>query len=308
MAESTGSTVAKETLKDAIVSFLRDYSIEATPHDAGKLDSFKEVLAPGTAVYVAHPPGVELDVIVELAARIQKMGYKAVPHLISRKMSSVAQLERALATLQEAGVDHALVLGGDIAVENAAFDSSLELLETGLLEKHGFRKVGVAGHPEGSKAIGEERVKQALEGKAAFAKRAPFEMRIVTQFGFDPDAFTSWEAETTAAGVTLPVHVGFPGPTSLKQLMRFAALCGIGSSTRMLMNRTGAMANLLRTQAPDEMITHIARHRLSHPASRLVKAHFFCFGGVVKTARWANSVIAGQFELNAEATGFEVKS
>jgi methylenetetrahydrofolate reductase (NADPH) len=105
----------------------------------------------------------------------------------------------------------------------------------------------------------------------------------------------------------MPIHVGMPGPASLRQLAKFAMLCGVGASARMLMTRTGAMANLLSTQAPDEMVTAIARHRAEHPSSRLKKIHFFAFGGVVKTARWANAVISGRFVLNNQATGFRVE-
>src|SRR5690606_29115154 len=109
-----------------------------------------------------------------------------------------------------------------------------------------------------------------------------------------------------AEGVRLPVHVGMAGPSSLRQLVRFAMKCGIGSSARMMATRTGATANLLRTHAPDELIVHFARHRASMPASRLERAHFFCFGGVLKTAEWANSVLAGRFELNGRGDGFQV--
>jgi methylenetetrahydrofolate reductase (NADPH) len=299
--------LTNDELSKQIVAFLRDYSIEATPHDADKLDSLTQVLAPGTWVYVAHPPGVPLQDIVQLAGNVRKLGFVAVPHIISRKLESRAQLDQALKDLHDLGVDQALVVGGDQAAPNSAFDSSLEVLETGLFSKHEFRAVGVAGHPEGSQAIGEARVEQALLGKAAFARSSDLQVYIATQFGFDPEAFTNWEAATSAAGVHMPVHVGIAGPASLRQLVRFAMLCGIGSSARMLMTRTGATANLLRTQAPDEMITHLARYRASNPSSRLVKAHFFAFGGVVKTARWVNSVLSGRFVLNGEGTGFRVE-
>ena len=129
---------------------------------------------------------------------------------------------------------------------------------------------------------------------------------MVTQFGFDPEAVTDWEASTTEAGIGLPIHVGMAGPSSLRQLVRFAMRCGIGSSARMMATRTGDMANLLRTKTPDDQITHFARHRLSNPSSRIERAHFFCFGGVLKTAQWANSVVAGRFELNSRGNGFEV--
>jgi hypothetical protein len=55
------------------------------------------------------------------------------------------------------------------------------------------------------------------------------------------------------------------------------------------------------------MVTYIAKHRAAHPDSRLKKIHFFAFGGVVKTARWANAVLSGRFVLNKESTGFRVE-
>jgi len=299
--------MSKEEMHKQISAFVRGYSIEITPHDAEKLDSIREVLTPGTPVYVAHPPGVPIDDIVTLAGRVQQLGLTATPHIISRKLESSDQLERALARCQELGIHNALCVAGDITADKPAFDSSLEVLQTGLFGKYGFREVGVAGHPEGSKAIGEARVEEALRGKAAFAATAGFNVYVATQFGFDPQAFIDWEAATTAKGITMPVHVGMPGPASLRQLAKFALLCGVGASMRMLTSRTSAMANLLSTQAPDEMVAAIARHRAANPQSRLRKIHFFAFGGVVKTARWANAVVSGRFVLNSQATGFRVE-
>ena len=285
---------------------MRGYSIEATPHDAKNAAELPNLLKPGTTIYVAHPPGVAIDAVVEFSGQLKAQGFVPVPHIIARKLESRDQLDRALGMCEELGVDEALAIAGDIAVPNNAFESSLEVLETGLFSRYGFREIGVAAHPEGSKAIGEKRVAEALAGKVAFAKAANFKMRFVTQFGFDPDAVTAWEATTSAAGITLPIHVGMAGPASLRQLAKFAMMCGIGSSARMLMTRTGAMADLLRTQAPDELITHFARHRAANPGSRLTRAHFFAFGGVLKTARWVNAVVAGNFELDREANGFTV--
>jgi len=300
-------TPSKEELQKQIVAFMSDYSIEATPHDAGRLEEIRGVLKAGQSIYVAHPPGVPIDDIVKLAGKFQKLGLRAVPHIIARKLESRDQLDTALAACKELGVTQALCVAGDITAAKPAFDSSLEVLQTGLFAKYGFRDVGVAGHPEGSKAIGEERVEKALRGKAEFAKTCGFNLYFATQFGFDPRAFTDWEAATTAKGITLPIHVGMPGPASLRQLAKFAMLCGVGASMRMLTTRTAHMANLLSAQAPDDMVTYIARHRAEHPGSRLKKIHFFAFGGVVKTARWANAVLSGRFVLNGEATGFRVE-
>jgi len=294
-----------DDLKQAIVSYLTGYSIEATPHDEDKLGEIVETLPPGTRTYMAHLPGYTLDDIARICVKMQSMGLTAVPHIVSRKLESRDQLARALETLSKGGVKEALVIGGDEAAENAGFDSSLEVLETGLFGEHGFQAIGVAGHPEGSKAIGPQTT-EILRAKADFAKQASFKVRVVTQFGFDPEAITDWEASTSEAGIDLPIHIGMPGPSSLRQLVRFAMRCGIGSSARMMTTRTGDMANLIRTKTPDDQITHIARHRLDNPSSRIERAHFFCFGGVLKTAQWVNSVIAGRFELNSRGNGFEV--
>jgi len=294
-----------DDLKQAIVSFLSGYSIEATPHDEEKLGEIVETLSPGTATYMAHLPGYSLDDIARICVKMQSMGLTAVPHIVSRKLESRDQLARALETMAKGGVNEALVIGGDEAAENAGFDSSLEVLQTGLFDEYGFKAVGVAGHPEGSKAIGPQTT-EILRDKAEFAKSAKVKLRVVTQFGFDPDAVTDWEAATAEAGIGLPIHVGMAGPSSLRQLVRFAMRCGIGSSARMMTTRTGDMANLLRTKTPDDQITHFAQHRLNNPSSRIERAHFFCFGGVLKTAQWANSVVAGRFELNSRRNGFEV--
>lgn len=299
--------MSPDDLKSAIISYLEGYSIEATPHDEKNFDAFPGAIPAGTSVYMANLPGVPLDEVVRLALRLKDMGFNPVPHIVSRKLESRDQFERALEKLANGGVREALVLGGDSAVQNAAFDSSLEVLETGLFSQYGFKAVGVAGHPEGSKEIGEQRVAEALQGKNAFAKTSDLNVRIVTQFSFNPEALTKWERETTEAGIELPVHVGYAGPASVRQLVKFAMLCGIGTSARMAVSRSGATANLLRSQAPDDMITHIARHRASSSASRLQKAHFFCFGGVVKTAKWANAVVSGDFDQNRDMMGFETR-
>ena len=48
---------------------------------------------------------------------------------------------------------------------------SMQLLETGLFDKYGIEKFGVAGHPEGSPDMPDEAVKHALAWKNAFAER-----------------------------------------------------------------------------------------------------------------------------------------
>lgn len=305
-AMNESQSVSGEELRQHIQGFFANYSIETTTHDEAKFDDIVAELAPGTRVYVAHVPGTPIDDVVSFALRFKEKGMRPVPHIIARKLSSADQLETALKRLQAGGVDEALCIAGDIAVEDNAFDSSLEVLRTGLFGEHGFSEIGVAAHPEGSKAIGEQRVAEALAGKAEFAKSAPFRLRFVSQFGFDATPFFDWEAATSAQGIELPIHVGLAGPASFRQLVKFAAVCGVGASARMFKTRTSAMTNLLKTKAPDDLVVDFARHRAANPDTRIVSPHFFAFGGVAKCARWANAVRDGQFRFNKDESGFEV--
>lgn len=295
-----------DALVAAVQGFVSDYSIETTTHDEGKFDEISAELKSGTRVYVAHVPGTPIDDVVSLALRFKDAGMNPVPHIIARKLSSAEQLEGALKRLEAGGVNEALCIAGDIAVDDNVFDSSLEVLKTGLFGQYNFKEVGVAAHPEGSAAIGETRVAEALAGKAEFAKTAPFQVRFVTQFGFDAQAFIDWETETSAQGIDLPMHVGLAGPASIKQLIKFAAVCGVGASTRMLKSRTAATANLLRAKAPDDLVVVFARHQAANPDARIKNPHIFAFGGVAKSARWINAVRDGRIKLNRQESGFEV--
>jgi methylenetetrahydrofolate reductase (NADPH) len=303
---SEAQRLSGEDLVAAIQRFAADYSIEATTHDEAKFGEITAELAGGTRVYIAHVPGTPIDAVVSLALRFKAAGLTPVPHIIARKLSSVDQLEDALAKLSQGGVDQALCIAGDIAVEDNAFESSLEVLQTGLFGDYGFREVGVAAHPEGSTAIGEARVAEALAGKVEFARTAPFRLRFVTQFGFDAGAFIDWETRTSAQGIDLPIHVGLAGPASLKQLARFAVVCGVGASARMLKTRTAATANLLKSKAPDDLVIDFARHQAANPDTRIKSPHIFAFGGVAKSARWINAVRDGRIKLNKREDGFEV--
>ena len=294
MAEAHGFD---EQLREAVISFLDDFSIEATPHGLAELDRYPQWLSPGTTVYVAHPPKTTIEEVIGLAERLEEMGYRAVPHLAARRVESQAQLGDSLARLQSAGIERALLIAGDLPQPAGPYDNTLQVLETGFLPMHGINTVGIAGHPEGSRFVGPTMLRRALQDKALFAADTGMRMYVVTQFGFNPNAVTAWERATASDGVTLPIHVGMVGMAPLKQLMRYAVRCGVSASARLLLGRVSALSNHARPPAVDELVVEFARHRLSNPDSRMVRAHFYAFGGVERTARWLKSVRSGKFDI-----------
>jgi len=298
--------MSPEELRQAVSSFVSGYSIEATTHDLDKVQDFPDFIPAGTCVYIAHVPGAARSDLVSMAERLLEKGYEPVPHIVARRLQGPDELDQALAAVQKVGVEHVLVIAGDLPEPEGQFEGAMDVLNCGLLEKHGIRTLGVSGHPEGNANIPDEVLEKALDDKAGYAASTSLDVHIVTQFGFDTAAMPRWEAETTARGITLPIHVGMAGPTSLKRLINMGVRCGIGASMRMLTKRAGDVANMLKVTGPDKQIVACARHASGHPDTRMVRTHFFALGGVEKTARWANAVVDGRFTLNADGTGFTV--
>lgn len=301
-------TLSTEALREAIAGFVKGYSIEATTHDLDRLDRFPEFIPAGTCVYVAHVPGAAIDQIVEMAGRLRELGYEPVPHIVPRRLQSESELTSALERLSRLGVDHVLVIAGDVPTPAGPFACAMDIIKTGLLEEHGIKTLGVSGHPEGNAVLNDKLLDEALDEKARYAAASPLDVHIVTQFGFDPAALPNWEGSVRERGIDLPIHAGMAGPTTMKRLLDLSVRCGIGASLRMLTRRTGAVANMLKVAGPDRNITAFAKYVSNNPDSRIERAHFFALGGVEKTANWANAVIDGRFTLNDDGSGFEVQA
>ena len=223
-----------------------------------------------------------------------------VPHVAARRIASRDALDEYLARAAgEADVDSALVIAGDSDRTSGPFESSLRLLETGLFQRHGIAHVGVAGYPEGHPKIAETALATALAAKKVLARRASLDLQIVTQFCFESEPILVWA--TKMIEHELPVRIGLSGPASLPRLLRFAMLCGIGNSVRALKARPQAITRLLVEVGPEVVVRDIARPG----GAPIAGVHFFCFGGLMRTARWLRAVREGRFELTPDG-GFRV--
>lgn len=274
--------------------FLAGYSIEVTPRTAAGIDDFRTLLPAGTRVYIAHIEGTPIDDMVATAARLRGEGFAVMPHLPARIIADAAMLETWLRRYRdEAGVDEALLLAGGAAKPHGAFDSSIAMIETGLFDRLGFRRLHVAGHPEGNRDIdaggGTAGVDAALMRKQAFSERTDAEMAIVTQFAFDPQPVIDWTERLGALGVTLPVHVGMAGPARLQTLLKYAVSCGVGPSLKVLQRRAMKLSRLVLPYEPTDMVGALAAFKARHPASPIAQAHFFPLGGIAASAEWANA-------------------
>ena len=277
-------------MSEQIQLAMQDWSIEFTPSMKTKIDDFRDVLPIGTTVNVTAIPGAEPALMMATVEQLAAQEMNPVPHITARGIASINALEKILASYREIDVTEILLIGGGYKSPVGDFLSAIEVLETGLFQQAGIRKIGVAGHPEGSPHIPESELKKALKQKNQFAEETGIAMYLETQFCFDAQAILRWESEIRAAGNQLPIRVGLAGPAQLKALLHFALISGVGPSLQFLKNQARNVTKLLSLQDPYDLITDLAPHVNKHSPTQLQSLHFYSFGGFSQTARFAHQL------------------
>lgn len=263
------------------------YSLEMTAKDFDALHEAAPGIAPDTPVAITFLPGETIDARVAAAAAVRRLGFEPMPHLSARRIATFGELDTMLGrAVDEAGARRAFIVAGDPPEPAGPFADTLSIIRTGLLEKHGFRAVGVAGHPEGHPNMAGEALWHALTAKLDALDERGLGALIVTQFGFDADPFIDWLSELRARGIMAPVRIGVPGPAGIKTLLRFAARCGVGASAAVMTKYGVSITQLLGKAGPDRLVDALAA-RLT-PAHGPVRLHFYPFGGLVNTVEWIN--------------------
>ena len=262
-------------------------SIEVSPKQAAESNAIVDLFPQGGRVYITDVGTDPTDYLVKAAKRIRDIGYEPVPHFASRRMLNADILEdRVKRLVSKANVTDVLVIGGGLEKEAGDFASTMELLETGVFQRHGITHMGVAGHPEGSPDFDDDTAMEALHEKQAFAEKTGLELRIVTQFGFDAPKFIDWTKDLQAAGITMPVHLGVAGPAKVTTLIKFAAMCGVGNSLSFLKKRRGAMATMVKGFDPNDIVDPIEAYWQQAETTLIEQVHVFPFGGVKKSTAW----------------------
>jgi methylenetetrahydrofolate reductase (NADPH) len=288
----------------AIMRLCKDASLEMTYHDAGHLNECRKLLGRTGRIYVSHLPLQTWEQSVAAAIEVQEAGFTPVPHVPARHLANAGELDQLLAQLtRKAGVEHLLLIAGDRA-PIGSFASSGEVLRTGLLQRHGIRRVSVAGHPEGHPQISNDELRAAELDKARLAQEAGFELGFVTQFAFDAAPLVQWTRELRARGLHNPIHIGLAGPARLSTLLQYALRCGVGPSVKALSGRAASFGRLLGERGPEALVRELAREREAGLA--IDGVHFFSFGGIVRTCRWIRAVEEGRFGAD-DAQGFTLE-
>jgi len=244
---------------------------------------------PGTEVFLTWLPGDDPARQVAVAGAIARAGFHPAPHITARRFATQDALRDFLARAGgEAGVSRLLLIAGDQPQPQGPFESSLQVLETGLLQQHGIRLVYVAGHPEGHPRLARAVMNDALRQKLRWGRRNAITMGVVTQFCFEAGPVIDW-LRAYESEFDEPVRIGLAGPATPATLLKFALRCGVGNSVRALQSQAGRFTRLLTETAPDAIVDDLRRASAERRIRAVPGFHIFPFGGLRATARWIKS-------------------
>ena len=266
---------------------LPDYSAEVTTPDRKSLDLAANLMPKDARVYVASLPGDPPDRQIRVCSQVRDLGLIPVPHIVARNIPNRDALDHLLGRLaREAGVDRALILGGDRDVPAGDYECSLQLIESGLLQAHGIDKIAIACYPEGHPRIPHAVLDRARSDKIAAARAAGLSLILISQFCFDAAPIIGFLRKIRSEGVEERVRVGVAGPAKHATLIRYALICGVGASLRALRERQALAKNILSAETPERLILELEEAVENEPSLNIWGIHFFTFASLKNTIRW----------------------
>jgi methylenetetrahydrofolate reductase (NADPH) len=273
-------------------ALLVDFSIEITGRDASALTEAAALLPRGTAVNVTYLANEDRAARVKASSVVRAQGLRPVPHISARRLGSLSALEDFLSDLEAVNAaSEVFVIGGDPAEPDGPFTDALSLIETGIFGRYGVHNVGVAGYPEGHPHISDDALWSALNKKLKALDDQSIRSSITTQLSFDAVAVAAWITIVRESGIDVPIRIGVPGPAGIRRLIGYARRLGVRSSAGLAAKYGLSLGNLVGTADPGPFIEELAA--LLTAAHGPVSVHFYTFGGVVATAKWAASATQG---------------
>jgi len=295
-----------QPVRARIAALAEEASFEIAARDEAAIEAAASLIKPGGRVSITWLPRDGDDDRIAAARALRRAGLEPMPHIAARMIEDDAHLGRLIGRLcDEAGVSQLLLIGGDASQPRGAFAASMDLLASPAFPHPVLRRIALGGYPEGHPAIGPDALTVALDAKIARVAALGLEPEVVTQLCFDSDPMLDWTRQLRIRHPQVPVRLGIAGPASLRTLLRFARICGVGASARAIVSRGASIARLLTEAAPDPILRDLAETP-DLDALGPVGIHLFPFGGFERTARWIGAVADGRFAVRQSDSGFQV--
>jgi methylenetetrahydrofolate reductase (NADPH) len=232
-------------------------------------------------VTVTSSPRRGLEATLRLTEAAVARGFEAVPHVAARLVRGESELSELLERLRESGVREIFVIAGDAEEPAGPYEGAADLLAAMAALGHSL-EAGIAGYPESHPFIADQTTIQAMFDKA------PFASYIVSQLCLDPAVIAWWIDAVRARGVELPIHIGIPGVTPRRKLLRIATRIGVGESLRFARSQGNVLTRVFLggRVGPGRLLDGLAGQ-----AGRIAGLHVYTFNELAETERWRRGIL-----------------
>jgi methylenetetrahydrofolate reductase (NADH) len=269
--------------ESAAVAYFRRYSTEVSPLDDESIATAADILPPGSEVFVNAACVEASQRQLHVARQLRRAGLTPVPHLVARDLEDIQGLQDALARMTgDAGVDRVLLLAGDRLKPKGEMHCSLQVIESGMLNRYGIRKLWISAYPERHPRIPPTEVLAARRAKIIAAVRLGMTVSLLTQFCFDAGPIVELLRELQSSGIGCPVRLGLAGPARRELLSRHARACGIGRSADRLLSG----GPLSESVFPGDLLKDVLRGLSREPSHAIDGVHLFNFESIAAMVQW----------------------
>lgn len=263
------------------------------------IPALPEILPYKKGVFVPATRKRPLPAMIDTLRKLEAAGFDPIPHIAARRISSRSEIELFLKNaVQLCSVRRVLLIGGDVREPVGPFRDARALLQDGVLQGSGVKEIAFAGYPDVHPIIPQEELERELLAKIALAQESNIGASIVTQFSFVPRRIVNYCAMLSKMAPRTPVYVGIPGPCDPVKLLKYAKICGVSVSTKMLGDFGFKAVQLAIHSDPGEQLQMVARGVSSMGLDNVVGAHIFSFGDIQHAARWMQSVAGNAVRFN----------
>ena len=275
----------KAEVKHSLVGLLQHarYEVLPTPSTEEKVLAHLPV---GHTVTVTASPSKGLDVTFDLAERLGKAGYTAVPHLAARMVSGRAELEEICARLIAADITTIFVPGGD-ADTVGTYPDALALLED--LKEIGspFAHVGITGYPESHPEHHRRRHRSSRCGTSVATPRTSSATSPST-----PRCSRPGSAGCGHAASPCRCWSGCPAPSTAPSCWGWRRRSASASPPSSWRRTSGCSpASPLRAASPASGSWSSVAPALTPPSALVEGLHVFTFNQIAETEAWRTSMI-----------------
>ena len=270
--------------KERLIDWMSNYTLEISAKEIENIEKISDKLPQGLKIYLPHIAGKDfIKEVVTPAKKLHQKGFLPVAHLAARNLKDEADLKHHLKVLtQEVCTKEILLLAGGINPPSGKFSSAMDLLQTGLFTEYGFKKIGVAGHPEKHSQVAEQVLLNSLVVKQEFLVKNKMQMYIMTQFCFSVEPVMDWLSKLENNKIKASIYLGVVGIVGIVSLIKYAIYCGVGNSLQVIKDKAKNMIQLATKYQNEEFFLPLLEVlQTNYP--NVKGLHVFSFGTGEKT-------------------------